>query len=148
MKLKKVLIKLADIEGYNWVHFCYVDEELKEQFNIAISLGDDLVQNEVEKEAPAKSIYHYLDEFIKEESVLNQWAHATVQCWNTFKNHLLSFGKRLEFRDFNEKGLSRFVMHLRKHRLLLKFTRLSEVHDKSAQAFLIEITELQSLSKG
>ena len=94
------------------------NEELKEQFNIAISLGDDLVQNEVEKEAPAKSIYLYLDEFIKEESVLNQWAHATVQCWNTFKNHLLSFGKRLEFRDFNEKGLSRFVMHLRKTRKL------------------------------
>ena len=23
-------------------------------------------------------------------------------------------GKRLEFRDFNEKGLSRFIMHLRK----------------------------------
>lgn len=53
-------------------------------------------------------------QFIKDESVLNQWAHATVQCWNTFRNHLLSFGKRLEFRDFNEKGLSRFVMHLRK----------------------------------
>lgn len=35
MKLKKVPIKLADIEGYNWVHFCYVDEELKKQFEQA-----------------------------------------------------------------------------------------------------------------
>ena len=32
----------------------------------------------------------------------------------TFKLHLETFGKRLEFRDFTEKGLSKFIMHLRK----------------------------------
>ena len=93
-------------------------EELKDQYAIALSLGDDLQQKPVEQEAPVKSIYDYLDEFIKEQSLLNQWAYATVQIWHTFKNHLLSFGKNLEFRDFNENGLSRFIMHLRKIRKL------------------------------
>ena len=100
------------------------NEELKEQFSIAIALGDDLVQNEVIKDTPVKSIYEYLDEFIAEESVLNQWAYATKQCWHTFKNHLLSFGKRLEFRDFNERGLTKFILHLRKQRTLEEKTVL------------------------
>ncbi len=111
-RILKIKLHFAEYESELKTHPTI--EELKEQFNIAITLGDGLSQNEIEVEAPAKSIYNYLDEFIKEESVLNQWAHATVQCWNTFRNHLLSFGKRLKFRDFNEKGLSRFVMHLRK----------------------------------
>lgn len=89
-------------------------DELKEELNTAISLGDDLKPTEADDSAPVKSIFDYLDEFVKEQSVLNQWAHATVQIWKTFRNHLLSFGKRLEFRDFDEKGLSRFIMHLRR----------------------------------
>lgn len=89
-------------------------DELKEELNTAISLGDDLKPTEIEDSAPVKSIFDYLDEFVKEQSVLNQWTYATVQIWKTFRNHLLSFGKRLEFRDFDEKGLSRFIMHLRR----------------------------------
>ena len=89
-------------------------DELKEELNTAISLGDNLKPTEIEDSAPVKSIFDYLDEFVKEQSVLNQWAYATVQIWKTFRNHLLSFGKRLEFRDFDEKGLGRFIMHLRR----------------------------------
>lgn len=89
-------------------------DELKEELNTAISLGDDLKPTEIEDSALAKSIFDYLDEFVKEQSVLNQWAYATVQIWKTFRNHLLSFGKKLEFLDFDEKGLSRFIMHLRR----------------------------------
>lgn len=43
-------------------------EELKDQFTIALSLREDLQQRPVEQEAPVKSIYDYLDEFIKEQS--------------------------------------------------------------------------------
>ena len=89
-------------------------DEIKEQLATAISLGDDLTPTEVTEEAPVKLIYEFFDQFVKEESVLNQWAAATLKNWHTFKIHLKSFGKRLEFRDFNEKGLSRFIMHLRK----------------------------------
>lgn len=89
-------------------------DEIKEQLTTAISLGDDLTPTEVAEEAPVKLIYEFFDQFVKEESVLNQWAAATLKNWHTFKIHLESFGKRLEFRDFNEKGLSRFIMHLRK----------------------------------
>ena len=89
-------------------------DEIKEQLATAISLGDDLTPIEVTEEAPVKLIYEFFDQFVKEESVLNQWAAATLKNWHTFKIHLESFGKRLEFRDFNEKGLSRFIMHLRK----------------------------------
>ena len=93
-------------------------EEIKEQFNIALSLGDDLKLQKTEADAPVKSIFQYLDEFIKEQSILNQWAYATVQAWHTFTHHLESFGRRVEFRDFNENGLNRFIMHLRKVRKL------------------------------
>lgn len=89
-------------------------DEIKEQLATAISLGDDLTTTEVVDEAPVKLIYEFFDQFVKEESVLNQWAVATLKNWHTFKIHLESFGKRLEFRDFNERGLSRFIMHLRK----------------------------------
>lgn len=89
-------------------------DEIKEQLATAISLGDDLTPTEVTEDAPVKLIYEFFDQFVKEESVLNQWAPATLKNWNTFKLHLETFGKRLEFRDFNEKGLSRFILHLRK----------------------------------
>lgn len=93
-------------------------EELKEQLNIAISLGDDLKPQEVAQDAPIKTIFQFLDEFIKEQSLLNQWAHSTVQAWHTFSNHMESFGCRVEFSDFNENGINRFIMHLRKVRKL------------------------------
>lgn len=86
----------------------------QEQLAAAISLGDDLTPTEVIDEAPIKLIYEFFDQFVKEESLLNQWAAATLKNWHTFKINLESFGKRLEFRNFNEKGLSRFIMHLRK----------------------------------
>ncbi len=54
-------------------------DELKEELSTAISLGDDLKPTEAENSAPVKSIFDYLDEFVKEQSVLNQWAYATVQ---------------------------------------------------------------------
>lgn len=68
-------------------------EELKDQFTIAISLGEDLQQRPVKQETPVKSIYDYLDEFIKEQSLLNQWAYATVQIWHLQKSSALLWQK-------------------------------------------------------
>lgn len=95
-------------------------KELREELDIAFALGNDLVQDEI-VETPKekkKTIYQYLDEFVKEQSILNQWAYATLQCWTTFRNHLQTFGKGIEFEDFNESGVNRFIMHLRKTREL------------------------------
>ena len=92
-------------------------DELKEQLNIALSLGDDL-KEEVIEEAPAVNFFKCLDEFVFEQSSLNQWAYATLQIWKTTKGHLQAFSKRLEFRDFNEKGLNRYILFLRKNQNL------------------------------
>lgn len=95
-------------------------KELRQELDVAFSLGNDLVQEEQVEgvNAKKKTIYKYLDEFVKEQSVLNQWAYATLQCWTTFKNHLETFGKGIDFEDFNENGVNRFIMHLRKTREL------------------------------
>lgn len=68
-------------------------KELREELDVAFALGNDLVQDEI-VETPKekkKTIYQYLDEFVKEQSILNQWAYATLQCWTTFRNHLQTF---------------------------------------------------------
>ena len=52
-------------------------DEIKEQLATAISLGDDLTPTEVAEEAPVKLIYEFFDQFVKEESVHNQWATAS-----------------------------------------------------------------------
>lgn len=49
---------------------------------------NDLTPTEITEEAPVKLIYEFFDQFVKEESVLNKWAAATLKNWHTFKIHL------------------------------------------------------------
>lgn len=91
-------------------------QELRTELDNALALGDDLTIDTdiLESNEKTKSIFEHFDEFIREQGQLNQWAHATHKCWRTFKKHLTSFGRRLEFEDFNENGCNRFIIHLRK----------------------------------
>lgn len=95
-------------------------KDLKNEFKSVMS-DEELVVEEAVVEEPAPkvekiSIFKCLTEFIVEQGSANQWAYATCQVWKTFTHHMETFGRRLEFEDFNEKGLNRFLMHLRKTR--------------------------------
>ena len=85
-------------------------EEIKSELQKALGASKGQEQKPVVKK---KTIYDDLKEFISEQSVACQWAYATIQCWTTFTNHLEAFGKRLEYADFNETGINKFVRHLR-----------------------------------
>lgn len=53
------------------------------------------------------------DQFIKEESIVNQWTSGTMECWNAFRNHLAAQGKNTQFDHFNNDGINAFIRYLR-----------------------------------
>ena len=55
----------------------------------------------------------YFDRFVREESKANQWTEGTLRNWQTFRQHLRSFGKDVTPSDFDEKALTRFLEMLR-----------------------------------
>ena len=77
------------------------------------ALGRDEQPAEVKKAPKAPSIYERLEEFIKDQGAVSQWAYATHQTWKTFSHHLEHFGPRVKFEDFDEAGLNRFIRFLR-----------------------------------
>ncbi len=85
------------------------EAELKEQFAVALGKAD------IEEEAPspAITIFGRLEEFKREQSLANQWAYGTMQCWKTFGNHLQDFNKIISFEDFDEDGITKFILYLR-----------------------------------
>ncbi|MBQ9185002.1 MAG: site-specific integrase [Bacteroidales bacterium] len=115
---KELNAKLAQLES----HFASYDLETKtkptkEELKRQISLGllDKGEETEMVKEAkPTRpSIFEYLEEFKKEQSLANQWAYGTMQCWKTFGNHLKDFNKHVTFEDFDESGITKFIVYLR-----------------------------------
>ena len=115
---KELNAKLAQLEA----HFASYDLETKtkptkEELKRQISLGllDKGEETEVIEEAkPTRpSIFEYMEEFKKEQSLANQWAYGTMQCWKTFGNHLKDFNKNVTFEDFNEDGITKFIVYLR-----------------------------------
>lgn len=90
--------------------------ELKKHFEIAMGKreSDPVV---VQPKKP-KTIFDHLKEFVRDESVANQWAYSTIQCWTTFTHHLRAFSTRVCYDDFDEDGINRFVRFLRVNRNL------------------------------
>lgn len=82
------------------------EAELKEQFAVALGKADI----EDEAPSPAITIFDRLEEFKREQSLANQWAYGTMQCWKTFGNHLQNFNKKISFEDFDEDGLTKFIL--------------------------------------
>lgn len=63
---------------------------------------------------PAQSVVlAAFDQFVREESRANQWAHGTTAKMQSFKNSLQEFKQDLAFTDLNEKGLTRYIAFLR-----------------------------------
>lgn len=83
--------------------------ELRDQYEIASGKKEQ----EAKASAPADTLFTHFDQFIKEESVSNQWAYATMQCWKTFRHHLEAFNRHIRYADFDEEGINKFVRFLR-----------------------------------
>lgn len=66
-------------------------EELKAELKIA--LGN--TQEETDQPQPkGRNIFDDLNDFIQEQSIVCQWAYATLHVWKTFTHHLEAFGKK------------------------------------------------------
>ena len=61
---------------------------------------------------PLCELLTYFDKFVAEQSIVNQWADATLKCFHAFRRHLTNYGKT-KFADFDERGLNGFVKYLR-----------------------------------
>ena len=83
--------------------------ELRKQYEIASGKKEQ----EAKASVPADTLFTHFDQFIKEESVSNQWAYATMQCWKTFRHHLEAFNRHIRYEDFDEEGINKFVRFLR-----------------------------------
>ena len=62
---------------------------------------------------PSENVLTHFDQFIKEESIANQWTLGTMECWNAFRKHLAAQGRNTQFDHFNNDGINAFVRYLR-----------------------------------
>ena len=87
-------------------------DEIKEQLDKALNKEEETAPAPVRKAAKV-SFFARLDEFVKEQGSVQQWAYATNQCWLTFRHHMEAFKKDVTFEYFDETGLNKFVTYLR-----------------------------------
>ena len=85
-------------------------DEIKEQFDIATGKKKE---NAIVEEKKEKTILDRFDEFVKEEGRLNQWTVGTHECWHAFRGHLAKLGKNVKYSFFDERGIKKFIEHLR-----------------------------------
>ena len=71
----------------------------------------DEAEEVIEPQRPC--VMEYFKEFLREESITNQWTPGTMQIWNAFEKHLKAVVKRSTFDFFNNNGINAFVRHLR-----------------------------------
>ena len=83
--------------------------ELKHHY----SIGKNQEPEEQTSKPKKPSFFDYLEEFKKEQSMANQWAYGTIQCWKTFKNHMEDYDTHVKFEDFDESGITKFIVFLR-----------------------------------
>lgn len=87
------------------------EAELKDEFLKAIGKKDQADDTPVETNRP--SFFDYLEEFKSEQGLAHTWAYGTMQCWKTFGNHIEEFNKNITFEDFDEDGITKFIVYLR-----------------------------------
>lgn len=62
---------------------------------------------------PELDFYKIFDQFVKINKKLNDWSNATISKFSTVKNHLNDFNSKLSFTDFDQEGLSDYLIFLR-----------------------------------
>ena len=74
------------------------------------------------KVAASTPLFDHLERFIEEECKDGQWAHSTLRCWHSLKNHLKGYKESVLCEDFNEEGLAGFISYLRYNQHLTEKT--------------------------
>lgn len=97
-------------------------ESLKSEFTSAFGRRR---QKPIEDESTFLNFWDYYKMFIDDRSVANQWTIATRRKFNTLKEHICSWRRKVSFDDFTEEGLVSFVTHLRDKKRL-KNTSISK----------------------
>ncbi len=70
---------------------------------------------EITNSSRRPSAIKYFDEFVRDQSIENQWTSGTMECWNAFRKHLAYVAKQSTFEFFNDDGINAFVRYLRVH---------------------------------
>ena len=110
----KINALISKIQAYFFDYEGHLDgtptlDELRNQYEIASGKKE----NDPKAPVAVKTLFDDFDQFVREESIANQWAYATLQCWKTFRHHLETFNKRIRYDDFDEEGINKFVRFLR-----------------------------------
>ena len=79
-------------------------DEFKEQLDKALN-KEETTAPAPTKKARKKSFFQLLDEFVKEQGAVQQWAYATKQCFVTFQHHMEGFKKDVTLEYFDETGI-------------------------------------------
>ncbi|WP_066222595.1 phage integrase SAM-like domain-containing protein [Formosa haliotis] len=74
------------------------------------------------KKSDKNSFFEIFDQFVNESSRLNNWSIATKNKFAVIKNHLTNFNPQLKFEDFDESGLTDYLIHLRKEKKMRNST--------------------------
>ncbi|MBQ0044415.1 MAG: site-specific integrase [Bacteroidales bacterium] len=69
--------------------------------------------NQGQEQGPKSEVLAYFQAFLREEGRAQQWTTGTLQIWHAFGLHLKAYKPALKFSDFDEKGLAKFIEHLR-----------------------------------
>ncbi|MRJ09062.1 site-specific integrase [Ornithobacterium rhinotracheale] len=95
-------------------------EQFKELFNKEI--GRKTKEETIEKE-----LFEAFDEFLEEESTINQWTSSTKRKMKVVKSHLLEFDESANFKDFNEEKLTNYLIFLQRNRKLRNSTTTKHI---------------------
>lgn len=95
-------------------------DEFRQAFNTANQIANGIQADTIKK--PAELLFDVFDEFVKENSIQNNWTGSTREKFGAVKNHLLEFNSKLSFEHFDELGLNQYVVFLRDKRNLRNST--------------------------
>lgn len=67
-------------------------------------------------------LFDVFDLFVKENSRLNNWSDATLTKFKAVKKHITSYNSDSKFEDFDESGLTDYLIYLRKEKKMRNST--------------------------
>lgn len=87
-----------------------ISGQSEEQIEAAVQAVEEEDAKEEENVTPAVK---YVDQFIKEESVVKEWSLETYKMVRSLKHHMEKFNKKVGLDFFDRKGLDKFLVYLR-----------------------------------
>jgi len=71
--------------------------------------------------------FEALQEFKRTESIKNSWQYSTIQKFDAMENHIKAYKPQPRFEDFNDRGLTQYVVTLREKEDLSNETILKQL---------------------